>query len=115
MRSNGITFTYSTLNTHLEGAMNAAMYCKSMRTTIRSITRSCRSCQINKKWSLKYGHLPAKTIISNPWECLCVNLIGPYILKGKDNLEIYFMALTLINPASSWFEITELPVNTQIT
>jgi hypothetical protein len=32
------------------------------------------------------------------------------MLKGKDNLQIDFMALTMINPASSWFETAELPV-----
>jgi len=37
-------------------------------------------------------------------------VIGPYILKGKDGLQIDFMALTMIDPASSWFEIVELPV-----
>ena len=60
--------------------------------------------------SRRYGHLPPKTVITNPWECLCVDLIGPYTLKGKDNLQIDFMALTMIDPASSWFEIAELPV-----
>ncbi len=55
-----------------------------------------------------------KTIISNTCECSCVNLIGPYTLKGKDNLQIDFMALTMIDPASSWFEIMELPVVTQL-
>jgi hypothetical protein len=43
-----------------------------------------------------------------------VDLIGPLTLKGKDNKQIDFMALTMINPASSWFEIVELPVVTQI-
>ncbi len=88
------------------------MYWKGMRTTIRSLTKSCRSYQINKGRSRKYGHLPPKTVITNPWECLCVDLIGPYTLKGKDNLQIDFMALTMIDPASScsWFEIAELPV-----
>jgi hypothetical protein len=94
--------------------MNAAMYWKGMCTTIRSLTKSCRSCQINKRQNLKYGHLSPKTIITNPWECLCVNHIGPYTLKGKDNLQIDFMALTMINPTSSWFEIAELPVITQL-
>jgi hypothetical protein len=45
---------------------------------------------------------------------LCVDLIGPYTLKGKDNLQIDFMALTMIDPASSWFEIAELPVVEQL-
>jgi hypothetical protein len=97
-------------HTRLEETMNTAMYWKGMRTTIWSLTKSCRSCQINKRQNHEYGHLPPKTIITNPWECLCVNLIGPYTLKGKDNLQIDFMALTMINPTSSWFEIAELLV-----
>jgi hypothetical protein len=70
-------------HTRLEETMNAAVYWKGMRTTIWSLTKSYRSCQINKRWSRKYGHLPPKTIITNPWECLCVNLIGPYTLKER--------------------------------
>jgi hypothetical protein len=45
-----------------------------------------------------------------PWEAVCVKLIGPYMLHGKDGTEIDFMCLTMIDPASSWFEIVELPV-----
>ncbi len=47
-------------HTRLEEMMNATMYWKGMRTTIRSITKSCKTCQINKRQSNKYGHLPAK-------------------------------------------------------
>ncbi len=90
------------------------MYWKGMRTTIRSLTKSCRSCQVNKRRSQKYGHLPPKAVYTTPWECLCVDLSGPYTLKGKDNLQIDLMALTMINPASSWFEIAELPVVKQL-
>jgi hypothetical protein len=102
-------------HTRLEETMNAAMYWKGMRTTIRSLTKSCKSCQVNKRWSQKYGHLPPKTVYIIPWECLCVDLIGPCTLKeGKDNLQIDSMALTIIDPASSWFEIAELPVVEQL-
>ncbi len=97
-------------HTHLEETMNAAMYWKGKRTTIRSLTKSCQSCQVNKRRSSRYGHLPPKTVLTNPWECLCVDLIGPYTLKGKDGLQIDFMALTMIDPASGWFKIAELPV-----
>jgi hypothetical protein len=101
--------------THMsEETMNAAMYWKGMRTTTWAIAKSCRSCQIIKRWSQKYGHLPPKTVRIIPWECLCVDLIGPYTLKGKDDLQIDFMALTMIKPASSWFEIAELPVVKQL-
>jgi hypothetical protein len=100
-------------HTRLKETMNAVMYWKGMHTTIQSLTKSCKSCQIDKR-SQKYGHLPPKTIYTIPWECLCVDLIGPYTLKGKDNSQIDFMALTMINPASSWFEIAELPVIEQL-
>ncbi len=57
---------------------------------------------------------PPTTVYTIPWECLCVDLIGPYTLKGKDNSQIDFMALTMIDPASSWFKIAELPVVEQL-
>jgi hypothetical protein len=44
-----------------------------------------------------------------PWKALSVDLIGPYTLKGKDGSSIDFMCLTMINPATSWFKIVELP------
>jgi hypothetical protein len=99
-------------HTRLKETMNAAMYWKGMRTIIWSLTKSCRSRQINKRRSQKYG--PLKTVYTIPWECVCVDFIRPYTLKGKDNLQTDFMALTMINPASSWFKIAELPVVKQL-
>jgi hypothetical protein len=37
-------------------------------------------------------------------------LIGPTTLKGKDGTEIDFMCLTMIDPASSWVKMVELPI-----
>jgi hypothetical protein len=84
-------------------------------TTIRRYIKTCQSCQVNKRHSQKYGHLPLKLVIMNPWKVLCVNLIGPYTLKGKDSSSIDFMYLTMINPATSWFKIVELPTVAQET
>jgi hypothetical protein len=50
-----------------------------------------------------------------PWKVLCVDLIGPYTLKGKDDSSIDFMCLTMIDPATSRFEIVELPIVAQET
>jgi hypothetical protein len=85
-----------------------------MCNTIWSHIKSCRSCQINKRHSQKYGHEPPKLVITTPWQALCVNLIGPYTLKGKEGTSIDFMCLTMINPATSWFEIVELPTVTKL-
>ncbi len=49
-------------HTCLEETMNTVMYWKGMHTTIWSLTKSCRSCQNNKRRSQKYGHLPPKTV-----------------------------------------------------
>jgi hypothetical protein len=97
-------------HTHLEETMKATMYWKGVRSTIWLITTSCRSCQVNKKLKLKYRHLPSKIVITIPWRVLCVDLIGPYTLKGTDGTVIDFMAFTMIDPATSWFKVVELPL-----
>ena len=40
-----------------------------------------------------------------------MDLIGPYTLKGKDGTQIHFMCVTMIDPATSWFEMVELLVS----
>ena len=41
---------------------------------------------------------------------LCVDLIGSYVLKEKDDTKIDFICLTMMDPAMNWFEIVELDV-----
>jgi hypothetical protein len=92
-------------HTRLEETMKATMYWKAIRTAIQSLTKSCKHAK-----PIKYGHLPSKTVITVPWRALCVDLIGPYTLKDKDGTIIDFMALIMIDPATSWFEVVELPL-----
>jgi hypothetical protein len=98
-------------HSRLEETTRSMMNWKGVHTTIWRYIKSCRSCQVNKRHSQKYGHLPPKLAISTPWRALCEDLIGPYTLKGKgqDGSSIEFMCLTMINPVTSWFEIVELP------
>ncbi len=93
----------------LEETMRSVMYWKGMHTTIWRYVNTCRSCQVNKRHSQKYGHLPPKLVTMTSWRALCVDLIGPYTLEGQDGSSIDFMCLALINPATSWFEIVKLP------
>ena len=95
----------------LEETLCSAMYWKGMQNTIRSHVKKCHSCQVNKRQKHKYGKLPTKLAITTPWEAVCVDLIGPYTLKGKDRTQIDFMCVTMIDPATSWFEIVELLVS----
>jgi hypothetical protein len=80
-----------------------------MHTTIRRYIKSCRYCQVNKRHSLRYGHVPPPLVIKTPWRALCVDLVGPYTLKSKDSSSIDFMCFTMIDPATSWFKIVEPP------
>jgi hypothetical protein len=91
----------------LEETMRSVMYWKGMCTTIWRYLKSCRSCQVNKRHSQKYGHLPPKLVIMMQWKALCVDLIGPYTLKGKDSSSIDFMCLSMINPKTSWFKLVD--------
>ncbi len=95
-------------HTRLKETLRAVIYWKGMRNTIWKYVKNCRACQVNKRDNHKYGKLPTKFFITNPWEVLCVVLIGPYTIKGKDGTVIDFMCLTMMDPASSWFEIVEL-------
>eukprot|EP00804_Cyclotella_cryptica_P030711 CCRYP_009130-RA/>CCRYP_009130-RA protein AED:0.41 eAED:0.41 QI:0/0/0/1/0/0/3/0/317 len=85
----------------LKETLHLSMYWKGLRTTVQSHVKKCHSCQVNKCRQLKYGKLPSKLAVTNPWEALCVDLIGPYILKGKDKTQIDFMCITMIDPATS--------------
>jgi hypothetical protein len=62
-------------HSRLEEMMRSMMYWKGMHTTIRRYIKTCRSCQVNKRHSQKYRHLPPKLVIMTPWKALCVDLI----------------------------------------
>ena len=81
-----------------------------LRKTVQRHVKYYPKCQKCKGASKKYGKVPEKLAVLRPWRTLCVDLIGPYTLKGKDGSVIDFMCLTMIDPATGWFEIVELPV-----
>jgi hypothetical protein len=87
-----------------------------MDKQIKNVCKTCDICQRCKNHGTKYGELPAKTAESNPWERVCVDLIGPYtfsqIDKDGKKIEMKLSCLTAIDPVSGWFEIKELPNKT---
>ncbi len=102
-------------HSRLEEKKRSIVYWNGMLSTIWRYVKTCRSCQVNKRHSQKYGHLPPKLVITTPWKELCVDLLGPYTLKGQDSSSIDFMYLTMIDPATSWFKIVELPTVDLVT
>ncbi len=83
---------------------------KGMRNTVRRICRTCDACQRTKKNKKLYGILPPKAAEYKPWETLCVDTVGPYKIKHKESgKELELWAVTMIDPATGWFEIAEVP------
>ena len=47
-----------------------------------------------------------------PWETVCIDLIGPYIVTDRSGNDRILNATTFVDPATGWFEITEIPDKT---
>ena len=56
----------------------------------------------------KYGQLPEKDPEVIPWTTVCIDLIGPYTI-GKGKYAATLQCFTMIDPATGWFEIVEIP------
>ncbi len=83
-------------------------YWKGMRETVKQVCSRCPSCQKFKTRVQKYGHLPEKEPDVIPWHTVHMDTIGPYkIGEGKE--EKTLICLTMIDPATGWFEIVETP------
>jgi hypothetical protein len=97
-------------HTRLEATISSALYWPSMRTQIRQHVKRCDRCQLGKKRGRQHGKLPPKIAQVVPWRSVNVDLVGPYSLKDNTGSVILdFMCLTMIDPATGWFEIIELP------
>jgi hypothetical protein len=68
----------------------------------------CLNCQLAKPTNQKHGKLPAKAIKENPWDTLCVNLIGPYKIERKGRKDLKLWCLTMIDPATGWFKMHQI-------
>ena len=78
-----------------------------LSTDVKKVCKSCHTCQLTKQKTVKYGKLPAKEAEVIPWDTLCVDLIGPYKINNN-NQTLTLWALTMIDPATGWFEMTSI-------
>ena len=100
----GETRTEHTLRQHFDW--------RSLRTTFHDVCKKCPTCQRAKTTNQKYVKLPPKHAETNPWDTICVDLIGPYMIprKGKNPLKLW--CLTMIDPATVWLEMAQIPNKT---
>ena len=87
----------------MEGTLKQTLYWPRLRDDI------CRyDCQIHKKPGKKYGHLPPKVQPPQvPWNRVDIDLIGPFKVKTPKGV-FELRALTMIDPATGWFEIKDV-------
>ena len=81
---------------------------KGLRPMIKRICGKCNVCQKSKKHTIKYGHLPEKEAEAIPWDVLCVDLIGPYTVSGKNGKKFTLWCCTMIDPATGWVKIIKI-------
>jgi hypothetical protein len=84
----GTTRTEATIRQHFDW--------KGLRPMVIATCHKCLLCQKKAKTTnQKYGKLPAKLAEENPWDTLCVDLLGPYKIRrtGKSDLHDYGLKL----------------------
>ena len=103
----GINRTEETIGQHL--------WWPKMRNHITNSVSSCESCQQNKRRNRKFGHLPEKEAEAQPWEKMCIDLIGPYTIRRKGQKDLHCQCVTMIDPATGWFEVHQYDDKRAIT
>ena len=52
--------------------------------------------------------MPPKNIDEDvPWRTACADLVGPYQITDGTGVDCKLWAMTMIDPATGWFEIVE--------
>ena len=92
--------------------MEATLYWDNMETDVSKFIKTCSTYQRFKKSKKKYGKLPSKEVTMTPWETVCIDLIGPYTVTDRSVNDRILNTMTFVNPATGWFDITEIPDKT---
>ena len=93
----GINQTEETIIQHL--------WWPKMREQIHKYVRACPTCQLNKHKKTKYRYLPPKEAEAVIWAKMYIDLIGPFKICRKGQPDLECKCVTMIDPASGWFEI----------
>jgi hypothetical protein len=91
--------------TRMEATLRQNLSWHNLIKDVEAAVKNCHQCQISMKVRKKYGYLP-ETLAEIPiaWKRVDVDLIGPLTINtpsGKKEL----LALTIIDPSTSWFEV----------
>ena len=99
-----------------EESIGQHLFWPKMRDQITKYVQACPTCQKNKRQVKKYGWLPPKEAEAIPWDKMCIDLIGPYKIRRKGrSKDLVCKCVTMIDPATGWFEIHQYDDKKSIT
>ena len=72
-------------------------------------------CQHIKRSTKKYGKLPAKLAEETPWNKVCVDIMSTYKIHRKGKYTLILKDVTMIEPITRGFEVTQYHRNKAMT
>jgi transposase InsO family protein len=92
----------------MEKTLRQTLVWPDLRKDVGRYVRTCRICQLCKGPRKQYGHLPLKTAEpAVPWNRVNVDMIGPLTVRATNGV-FQLRALTMIDPATGWFEVKDV-------
>ena len=106
--------------TRIKLSIGQLFHWKGLQKSIHDIYSKCHTCQLLKRNKRNYDKLPAKQAETQPWDTLCIDLIGKYRMTSNEEgrkyaikdykvKDVYLQTITMIDPATSWIEICSVP------
>jgi len=95
----GVVRTLSTINMHFYG------HC--LQKFVKHYVASCPICIKQKHSTKKCGHLPPTKAVYAPWECVHIDLFGPWLFKCKEDKQHKIQAVSIIDNGLRWVELHE--------
>ena len=85
----------------MEAIICQHLYCPNIINTVCGDVTNCDTFQSTKQSNKQYGKLPAKLAGEIPWNKICVDIIGPYVINIMGNkYNLHIKAITMIDPVT---------------
>jgi len=95
----GINRTFETINMHFTY--------KGLKRLVQDHVASCPICIKQKSSNKQYGCLPPSTAIYRPWECVHIDLFGPWTFQCNAGKDHQLRAVSIIDSGLRWVELHE--------
>ena len=89
-----------------EAIIRQRLYWHGIIDAVQKEVPNCDTCKRTKWSNTKYGKLPYKLAEEILWNKICVDLIGPYVIRRKGKKEnLHLKSITMIDTVTGWFEV----------